>query len=70
MEDFTIFEIADGFGLTIEPVIISDHDKAFKVYKGVNPLFVGTEEAVREFLSTYDQSRPGLYEASMIGYKE
>ncbi len=70
MEDFTIFEIADGFGLTIEHVIISDHDKAFKVYKGVNPLFLGTEEPVRKILSTYDQSRPGLYEASMIGYKE
>lgn len=70
MGDNTIFEIADGYGLTIEHVVIPDHDKAFKVYKGVNPVFVGTEEAVRAFLSTYDKERPGLYEASMIGYKE
>jgi hypothetical protein len=68
--DNSIFDIADGFGLTIEHVLIPDHGKAFKIYKGVNPVFVGTEDAVREFLSTYDQSRPGLYEASMFGYKE
>jgi hypothetical protein len=66
----TILEIADGFGLTIEHVIIPDHDKAYKVYKGVNPVFVGTEEAVREFFATYEQGRPGLYEASIFGYKE
>ena len=70
MGDKTIFEIADGFGLNVEHVLIPDHDKAFKVYKGVNPVFVGTEEAVREFLSTYVQDRPGLFEGSMIGYKE
>ena len=70
MDKKTIFEIAEAFGLTVEHVIIPDHDKAFKVYKGVNPVFVGTEEAVSEFLSTYEQDRPGLYEASMIGYKE
>ena len=70
MEKNSIFEVAEAFGLTVEHVIIPDHDKAFKVYKGVNPVFVGTEDAVREFLATYDQDRPGLYEASMIGYKE
>ncbi len=70
MQDKTIFETAEGFGLTIEHVIIPKHDKAFKVYKGVNPLFVGTEEAVREFLSSYKHDRPGLYESSMFGYKE
>lgn len=67
MADKTISEIAEGFGLTIDNVFIPDHDKAFKVYKGVNPIFVGTEEAVREFLSTYE--RPGTYEASMFAYK-
>ena len=70
MSDKTIFEIADGFGLNVEHVLIPDHDRAFKVYKGVNPVFVGTEDAVREFLSTYGDSRPGLFEGSMIGYKE
>lgn len=70
MGDKTIFEIADGFGLTIEHVLIPDHDKAFKVYKGVNPVFVGTEDSVRGFLATYVETRPGLYEASMFGYKE
>ena len=66
----TIFEIADAFGLNLEHVLIPDHDKAFKVYKGVNPVFVGTEEAVQEFLSTYQKDRPELFEGSMIGYKE
>lgn len=70
MEDKTIFEIADGYGLTVEPVVVPDHERAFKLYKGVNPVFVGTAEAVRDFLSTYEANRPGLYEASMIGYKE
>ena len=70
MGNSTIFEIADGFGLHIEQVIIPDRGKAFKVYKGVNPVFVGTEEAVQAFLETYDRNRPGLYEASMFDYKE
>ncbi|MEQ1763234.1 MAG: hypothetical protein ABL984_08830 [Pyrinomonadaceae bacterium] len=70
MSEKTIFQLGDSFGLTIEHVVIPDHDKAFKVYKGVNPVFVGTEEAVREFLSSYKDSRPGLFEGSMIGYKE
>ena len=70
MSDKTIFEIADGFGLNVEHVLIPDHDRAFKVYKGVNPVFVGTEDAVRGFLSAYGDSRPGLFEGSMIGYKE
>ena len=70
MADRTIFEMADGFGLTLEHVIIPDHDKAFKVFKGVNQVFVGTEDAVRGFLSTYENSRPGLFEASIVNYKE
>ncbi|MEO5859480.1 MAG: hypothetical protein ABIR33_11080 [Pyrinomonadaceae bacterium] len=70
MAEKTIFQIADRFGLNVEHVPIPDHDKAFKVYKGVNPLFVGTEEAVRDFLATYEQNRPGLFEGSIIGYKE
>ena len=70
MSEKTVFEVAEGFGLTIERVVIPDHEKAFKIYKGVNPVFVGTEDAVREFLSAYESNRPGLFEGSMIGYKE
>lgn len=70
MSEKTIFEVAEGYGLTIERVIVPDHDSAFKVYKGANQVFVGTQDAVRHFLSSYEDSRPGLYEGSMIGYKE
>ena len=70
MSEKTVSEVAEGFGLTIERVVIPDHEKAFKIYKGVNPIFVGTEDAVREFLSGYESNRPGLFEGSMIGYKE
>ena len=70
MDEKTISDIAEDFGLTVEQVLIPDHDRAFKVYKGVKPVFVGTEEAVRHFLSTYESNRPGLFEGSMIGYKE
>ena len=68
--DKTIFERAESFGLNVEQVVIPEHERAFKVYKGANPVFVGTEDAVREFLSTYVDSRPGLFEGSIIGYKE
>lgn len=70
MKEKSIVEIADSFGLTVEAVIIPDHDRAFKVYKGAKQLFVGTEAAVRQFLTTYQKDRPGLYEGSMYGYKE
>lgn len=70
MSEKTILEIAERYGLSLEHVIIPGHEKAFKVLKGVNPIFVGTEEAIREFLAGYQNSRPGLFEGSMIGYKE
>lgn len=70
MGEKQISDIANGFGLTLETVYLPDNPNAIKVFKGANPIFVGTEEAVREFLSTYENSRPGLYEASMYGYKE
>lgn len=50
MSEKTVFEVAEGFVLTIERVVIPDHEKAFKIYKGINPIFVGTEDAVREIL--------------------
>ena len=49
--DKTIFERAESFGLNVEQVVIPEHERAFKVYKGAKPVFVGTEVAVREFLS-------------------
>ena len=70
MGEKTIFEIAQGFGLEIDHVVIPEHEKAFKLYKGVNPIFVGTEGAVRQFLSSYEENRPGLFEASIVNYKE
>lgn len=65
-----IAEIADGFGLTLETAFLPDHVKAFRVYKGANQIFIGTEEAVREFFETYESERPGLLEGSMYAYKE
>ena len=50
MSEKTVFEVAEGFGLTIERVVIPDHENAFKIHKGINPIFVGTEDAVREIL--------------------
>ena len=70
MSEKSITEIADGFGLTIESVALPEGDNAYKVLKGVNTLIVGGEKAVREFLSTYEASRPALLEGSMYGYME
>ena len=63
-------EIADGYGLTLETTVLPEHDNAFRVFKGANQIFIGTEEAVREFLSKYENERPGLFEGSMYAYKE
>jgi len=68
--DKPIAHHAESLGLTVETVVIPDHDPALRVYKGANPIFVGTETAVREFLSDYERRRPGLFESSIIGYKE
>ncbi|MFL6466441.1 MAG: hypothetical protein ACJ72Z_00635 [Pyrinomonadaceae bacterium] len=65
-----VSEIADGFGLTLESVVLPGHNKAIRVFKGANPIFIGTESAVRDFLATYENERPGLYEGSMYAYKE
>lgn len=63
-------QIAESLGLTIETVLIPDHDRALRVYKGANPIFVGTESAVREFLADYEKRRPRLFESSIVNYKE
>ncbi len=70
MKDRTIVEIGGTFGLTIEAAAAAHSETAFRVYKGVNQVFTGTEEAVRDFLATYEKERPGLYEGSIYGYKE
>ncbi|MBX3298177.1 MAG: hypothetical protein KF736_01785 [Acidobacteria bacterium] len=65
-----LLAIADEFGLAVESVVIAENEMAFRVLKGANQIFIGTETAVREFLSGYGSDRPGLFEASMYGYKE
>ena len=65
-----ISEIAEGYGLSLETAILPDHDNAFRVYKGANQVFIGTEPAVREFLANYENELPGLLEGSMYAYKE
>ena len=65
-----IIEIAEDLGLSVEHIHIPGHEKAIKVFKGANPIFVGTEEAVREFFTKYLAERPGPFESSMVGYKE
>jgi hypothetical protein len=62
-----ISDIAGDFGLTVES---SNGDPVFRVFKGVKQVFTGNEGAVRDFLIDYEKDRPGLFEGSMIGYKE
>jgi hypothetical protein len=45
-------------------------DPVFRIYKGVNEVFTGNENAVRDFLIDYERERPGLFEGSIVGYKE
>ena len=68
MKERTLEAIAEGYGLTVETVLVPGHENALKVFKGARQIFVGTEQAVREFLNGYKS--PGLYEGSMYGYKE
>lgn len=65
-----IFEIAEGFGLTVEDVTVPENDGAFRILKGAHQVFTGKEEAVRNYLAAYERERPGLYEGSIYGYKE
>jgi hypothetical protein len=66
----TVNEIAESLGLSVETLFIADHENAMRVYKGAKQVFVGTEEAVRNFLSTYEDQRPAPYVGSMYNYKE
>jgi hypothetical protein len=60
-------DIAGEFGLTVES---TSDDPAFRIYKGVNQVFAGNEETARIYLANYEKDRPGLFEGSMIGYRE
>ncbi|MGH9947302.1 MAG: hypothetical protein ACRD6X_08895 [Pyrinomonadaceae bacterium] len=70
MNQQSIIAAAESFGLSVETTRIPGHEDAFKVFKGVKQVFVGTQSAVREFLSAYEKERPGLYEGSIYNYKE
>ena len=70
MDQKSVVEIGEEFGLTIDPVEDSNNEPAYKIYKGVNQVFAGTEEGARNFLSTYEAERPSLLEGSMYGYVE
>jgi hypothetical protein len=70
MSERSIVQVAEGFGLSVEAATIPEHDHAFRVFKGANQVFIGTESAVREFLNGYEKDRPALFEGSMYGYME
>jgi hypothetical protein len=63
----SISDIASEFGLIVES---TNDDPGFRIYKGVNQVFTGTEDAARTYLANYEKDRPGLFEGSMIGYRE
>ena len=66
----SIFALAEGYGLALEAVLIPHPERAFRVYKGANQLFFGTEEAIRNFFIDYEKSRPDPYQGSMVNYRE
>ena len=70
MSQKSIEEIAESFGLSIEDTAIPDHEHVFRVIKGAKQVFLGHEEAVRDFFIDYEKNRPGLYEGSIYGYTE
>ena len=70
MKQNQMIDIAEGFGLTVETAFVPGHEKAFRLYKGANQVFIGTEEAAMDFLSTYKERLPDPYEGSMYCYKE
>lgn len=70
MKEKTVVEIAEGYGLTVETTFISGHEPAIRVYKGAKQIFIGTAEAVRQFLAEYENKRRATFEASMSGYRE
>ncbi len=45
--------LAESFGLTVETVPVPGHEPVVRVYRGAKLVFVGTNEAVQEFLANY-----------------
>ncbi|MEO8041768.1 MAG: hypothetical protein ABI646_04065 [Acidobacteriota bacterium] len=70
MDQKSVAELGEQFGLTIENLSDSDSKAAYKIYKGAKHVFSGDEDAARNFLSTYKAERPALFEGSMYGYVE
>jgi hypothetical protein len=70
MDQKSVAEIGEKFGLTIENDSEADVEASFTIYKGAKKVFSGTEGAARDFLSTYEADRPGLFDGSMYGYLE
>ena len=70
MNQKSIVEIGEQFGLTVEAVNMPERETVYKICKGVNQVFVGTEAPARDFLAAYETERPALFEGSMYGYME
>ena len=70
MREKSVSDLASEFGLTVETIYVDRHENALRLYKGARQIFVGTAEAVRSFLSEYEQQRPGPMDGSMYGYRE
>jgi hypothetical protein len=70
MDQKSVAEIGEQFGLTIENVSDSDTEASYTIHKGAKKIFSGTEDDARRFLSTYEAGRPGLFDGSMYGYVE
>lgn len=56
VEERSIQEISDQFGLTVEALTISGEAR-FRIFKGANNLFTGTGKAARKFLADYERKR-------------
>lgn len=71
MNERTIIEIAESYGLEVEPAAgLPGDDRSFRIYKGVKQVYTGNEMGVRRFFMRYELERPGLYFEGMFGYKE
>jgi hypothetical protein len=55
MQDKSIVEIAESYGLTVKTVVIPGEERAFESIK-VHQIFIGTEASMREFLADYEKS--------------
>lgn len=71
MNERTVVEIAERFGMVIEGALgLPGDERSFRVYKGANQVFTGSEQAVRKFFVRYEKDRPQLFAERIHGYKE